>query len=261
MIDPEEYIDGAHFNELKSLFLFDRELRFLFLEYILIFENNIKTVLAHEFSKQYRNANSYLEIKNYVEHEPKTVLKQISMLVKTIHDKVDQAGAIKHYIEEHEAVPLWVLVNYLTLGNISHLYGILKDKDKNRIARFFSNKYNTNAVGSNIRIASEDLIGALKIFNFIRNKCAHDERLYNSNFRNVRVASFYQYFGLADTRNDRLFVAIVYFKVLLNYDVFQAFYTRLQALFNKYEKSFYSVSFEAILNMMGIDIEELQKLR
>lgn len=61
---PEEYLTGTHFKELKALFLFDRELRILFLKYILIFENSFKTVLSHEFSRKYPKPNAYLEIKN-----------------------------------------------------------------------------------------------------------------------------------------------------------------------------------------------------
>ena len=52
---PEKYLPNTHFNELQSLFLFDRELRILFLKYILIFKNSFKTVLSHEFSKNIQN--------------------------------------------------------------------------------------------------------------------------------------------------------------------------------------------------------------
>ena len=129
-VEPETYLSNAHFNELKTLFLFDRELRFLFLKYLLIFENSFKTVISHEFSRKYPKANSYLDIANYREDDPKGVLKQISILTKTIHDNVGAKGAIKHYIEDHGSVPLWVLVNYLTIGNLSYLYGALKDSEK-----------------------------------------------------------------------------------------------------------------------------------
>lgn len=50
-VEPEIYQKGTHFNELKALFLFDRELRILLLKYLLIFENSIKTTVAYEFSK------------------------------------------------------------------------------------------------------------------------------------------------------------------------------------------------------------------
>ena len=140
-VEPETYLSNAHFNELKTLFLFDRELRFLFLKYLLIFENSFKTVISHEFSRKYPKANSYLDIANYREDDPKGVLKQISILTKTIHDNVGAKGAIKHYIEDHGSVPLWVLVNYLTIGNLSYLYGALKDSEKNIIAKYYAEKY------------------------------------------------------------------------------------------------------------------------
>lgn len=52
---PERYLPNTHSNELQSLFLFDRDLRILFLKYILIFENSFKTVLSHEFPKNIQN--------------------------------------------------------------------------------------------------------------------------------------------------------------------------------------------------------------
>ena len=217
VIVPEQYLPNTHFNELKALFLFDRELRFLFLKYLLIFENSFKTVIAHEFSRKYPKANSYLEIANYRDDDPKGVLKQISILTKTIHDNVGAKGAIKHYIEEYGAVPLWVLVNYLTIGNLSYLYAALKDSEKNVIAKYYSEKYAKQYKTSSIlRISSDDMESALKIFNLMRNQCAHDERLYNSDYKNIRVSNIANYLGITNYNNRRIIVAVLYFRVLLN---------------------------------------------
>lgn len=206
VIVPEEYLPNTHFNELKALFLFDRELRFLFLKYLLIFENSFKTVIAHEFSRKYPKANSYLEIANYRDDDPKGVLKQISILTKTIHDNVGAKGAIKHYIEEYGAVPLWVLVNYLTIGNLSYLYAALKDSEKNVIAKYYSEKYAKQYKTSSIlRISSDDMESALKIFNLMRNQCAHDERLYNSDYKNIRVSNIANYLGITNYNNRRIY--------------------------------------------------------
>lgn len=87
---PEEYLVNTHFDELKNLFLFDRELRMLFLKYLLIFENSLKTTVAHTFTQEYPKKNAYLDISNFVDDAPKKVLQQISILTKTIHDKVDK---------------------------------------------------------------------------------------------------------------------------------------------------------------------------
>ena len=261
LLIPERYLPNAHFDELKALFLFDRELRIVFLKYILIFENSFKTVLSHEFSKKYPKPNSYLEIQNYVDNNPKKVLQQISILTKTIHDKVDKNGAVKHYIEEYGSVPLWVLVNYLTIGNLSHLYNILIDHDKNTIAKYYSDKYKKQYnIKSPLRFSSEDLGSALKIINLVRNKCAHDERLYSSDFGNVRVANIAKYFGCTLYNNKKIVVAILYLKILLDKKYFKEFYVELKKIFLRYKNKFKAVSFSEVLKIMGIEISDFERL-
>lgn len=261
VLTPEKYLSNTEFDELKNLFLFDRELRMLFLKYILIFENSFKSVISHEFSKKYREPNSYLEIKNYANNNPEKVSQQISILKQTIHDKVDKDGAIKHYMKEYGFVPLWVLVNYLTIGNLSHLYNILTDSDKNTIAKYYYEKYKRQyKVKRMPRFSSKDLESALKIINLIRNKCAHDERLYNSNFRNIRVVNIARYYGCKDYDNRKIVVAIFYLKILLNKDYFQEFSRELNNIIKKYENKFKTVTFTEILKMMGITNSDLKCL-
>jgi len=192
---------------------------------------------------------------------PKRFLKQISILTKTIHDNVGAQGAIKHYIEEHGSVPLWVLVNYLTIGNLSYLYAALKDSEKNTIAKYYSDKYAKQyKPASTLRISSKDMESALKIFNLVRNQCAHDERLFNSDYKNIRVSNIANYYGIENYNNRRIFVAILYFKVLFNKSYYKKFYSELSEIFAKYKNEFQTVSFNDILNSMGIDLSELETL-
>lgn len=259
-VEPEIYQEGTHFNELKALFLFDRELRILLLKYLLIFENSIKTTVAYEFSKKYPRKNAYLDIANFVDNDPKKVLQQISILTKTIHDKVDRTGAIKHYIEEHGEVPLWVLVNFLTMGNIANFYNILTDSTKNIIAKFYTDKYRTQNKDNTFRLSSADLSACLKVTNLVRNICAHDERLYNVNLRNVRISQIANHFGISRYDNKRFIVLILFLKIVLDKKDFQRLYKALRNLFNQYADEFKTVVFEDILNTMGIDLTELEKL-
>ena len=259
-VEPELYQEGTHFNELKALFLFDRELRILLLKYLLIFENSIKTTVAYEFSKKYSRKNAYLDIANFVDNDPKKVLQQISILTKTIHDKVDRTGAIKHYIEEHGEVPLWVLVNFLTMGNIANFYNILTDSTKNIIAKFYTDKYRTQNKDNTFRLSSADLSACLKVANLARNICAHDERLYNVNLRNVRISQIANHFGIRRYDNKRFIVLILFLKIVLDKKDFQRLYKALRNLFNQYADEFKTVVFDEILNTMGIDLTELEKL-
>lgn len=259
-VEPELYQAGTHFNELKALFLFDRELRILLLKYLLIFENSIKTTVAYEFSKKYPRKNAYLDIANFVDNDPKKVLQQISILTKTIHDKVDRTGAIKHYIEEHGEVPLWVLVNFLTMGNIANFYNILTDSTKNIIAKFYTDKYRTQNKDNTFRLSSADLSACLKVANLVRNICAHDERLYNVNLRNVRISQIANHFGIRRYDNKCFIVLILFLKIVLDKKDFQRLYKALRNLFNQYADEFKTVVFDDILNTMGIDLTELEKL-
>lgn len=60
----EKYLSGTEFKEIYALYLFDRELRNIFIRYILEIENNVKSVLAHDFSQKYGH-NNYLKITNF----------------------------------------------------------------------------------------------------------------------------------------------------------------------------------------------------
>ena len=47
------FIPGTTFEELYSVFCFDRKIRNIFFRYILIVENNIKSIISYQLSKKY----------------------------------------------------------------------------------------------------------------------------------------------------------------------------------------------------------------
>ncbi len=102
---------------------------------------------------------------------------------------------------------------------------------------------------------------ALKIFNLVRNQCAHDERLFNSDYKNIRVVNIANYFGITNYNNRRIIVAILYFKVMLNKSYYKKFHSELSEIFDRYKNEFQTVSFDDILDIMGIDMSELEKLK
>ena len=48
-----KFIAGTTFNELYTMFLFDRKIRNIFFKNILVVENNIKSLLSYQLSKKY----------------------------------------------------------------------------------------------------------------------------------------------------------------------------------------------------------------
>ena len=148
-----------------------------------------------------------------------------------------------------------------TIGNLSYLYSALKDSEKNVIAKYYADKYNKQyKPTSSLRISSKDMESALKITNLVRNQCAHYQRLFSTDYKNIRVSNIANYFGINNYNNRRIIVSILYFKVVLNKKYYKKFHSELHDILNRYKNKFHTVSFDNILDIMGIDLAELQKL-
>ena len=57
----ETYIAGTTFDEIYALYCFDRNVRNIYLRFLLKAENKFKTVVSHEFSRLYGH-NNYLKL-------------------------------------------------------------------------------------------------------------------------------------------------------------------------------------------------------
>ena len=66
--DPatNSFYPGTTFEDIYNLYLFDAELRDVFLKYILIFEKHVKSSISYHFSDTYGNGMAfYRDINNY----------------------------------------------------------------------------------------------------------------------------------------------------------------------------------------------------
>lgn len=48
--EKETYLEGTNFEDIKNLYLLDRDLKSLYLKYLLIVENRFKAILSYEFN-------------------------------------------------------------------------------------------------------------------------------------------------------------------------------------------------------------------
>ena len=126
----ESFIHGTHFSEIKALYDFDRKLRLLFLSPILMIEAKLKSSIAYEFSKinghdNYLKKSSFNDLKQ-TSAKQATLLRRtqdISSLISHIQSDISDAclrkDYVKHYLQEYGYIPLWVLINSLSLGTVS----------------------------------------------------------------------------------------------------------------------------------------------
>lgn len=257
---PEKYIDNAHIDEIYALFLFDRELRNLLVKYLLKFETNLKSVISYRFSEKYKEPSAYLSMNNFkngTQHTKQT-LQQIALMSNLISNKVKNRGnnSIKHYIDNHNAVPLWVLVNFMTIGNMSYFYNIMKDTDRNTVAKDLSKKFNktrSKQIFSNeLTIHAEDLEAITKSVNLYRNMCAHEERLFSYKTSNVHSAHIYNYFNIpTGVSNQRLISLLILLRAVQSKKESQSLHREVDKMIEKYKIKFHSINFQVVLEEMG----------
>lgn len=251
---PEEFKDGTTFEELYNLYLMDFELKKIVFPYLIRFEKLLKTSCAYYFSKEYREPYSYLQMKNYSNDISKltNVLKNIATLSNLVNsnNKNTRKTAIKHYIDNYTQVPLWVLVNFLTLGNISYFYNSLDNSVQSNIAKTFSHRYKQD-YNSKEKIEAGEIMEILKISNYFRNIIAHDEVMYSFKIQKISsVQKFKKYFK-NNYEGESLYDLVMLLQLVLPKEEHKCLVSELQGVFSKFGEKFNTVKIEEIMQIAG----------
>lgn len=259
IIHPEKFIKDASFNEILSLYNFDKELRSILYSALLEYETNLGSELAYRFSEEFPDENSYLAIDNFNGYDISSVVGTISSLSNTIKNKTsvnkNQENAIKHYVNNHGHVPLWVLVNFLTFGELNYFYRNCQDKVQMNIAKDFSNhlrrEYNKKY---DISIKPETINAINHLVNHFRNAVAHNEITYSKHlYKSPGIQSIKNILSLPVSLNSQagIFELVISLKVVLPRKEYSIMAKRIIKLLEKYREQFHSVYFNAILQDMN----------
>lgn len=186
-VGDDRYIEGTRFDDLYALFRFDRELRSLLFQGITPAEATLKAICSHEFTKAYPSEpNPYLNPHNYDSQSYSSACKLIDKVFRRIleSNRTEHNGRhagkayIRHCLNDHNGqVPLWVLANDLSLGQIVWLFQISAPQVRLAVAESFTDLYaDTHDTPRKITIKRLNTIYSRLVF--FRNLCAHDERCY-----------------------------------------------------------------------------------
>ena len=245
--NEERYIEGSTLEEIYNLYEFDRKIRIIFLEYILLIERRVDTYIAYEFSKQYGHKD-YL-ISNNFDYNQKNN-KMIDKLLNDINSEIlhqykNSNKMIVHYLDTYNYIPLWVLIRILSFGKVSKFYSIMQPKEKNKISK----RYN---------IKSEVLKIYLTNLGEIRNICAHDEKLYDVKLRfKISSNKYHSSLNIPKLKGNYikgvqdLFSVVLILKQMLEKEEFHQFYQSLNKNIYELMKQINSIEFCKILDKMG----------
>lgn len=238
----EVYLPGTRFEELYALFEFDRKLRNLTLEYILEIEKNVKSIISYCFSEAHGHRD-YLNCENFDISNPgkfQKVAILLSSLYSKISSNIDKDPAVTHYVRGKNYLPLWVLVNAISMGDISKFYANMLQKDQQNVSKRIKWGLRENELSS-----------CLFFLSTIRNRCAHDELLYcYRSYINLVNNKCSRYFHKVD-RND-YFAAMIAFKVILSPYKYAQYQKEFEILLNELSGQLSTVSPQKIRAMMGL---------
>lgn len=253
------FIPGTTFEELYSMFLFDRSFRNVLFKYLLVIENNLKSITSYQLSKKYGyKEKDYLKVKNFTQIPERQ--RQVNDLIKKMKRQIringSQHTATSHYVSHYGYIPLWILVKVLSFGVVSEMVSILKPEDQKDISNIYG-------------IETDDFINYLPILANYRNLCAHEDILYENRTQKEISDTIYHKIlnipryeeGYIYGKND-LFALIIIMKQMLLKEEFKNMTFELDNIVQTLNYNLTSIKIDKVLNQMGFPLnwEELSKI-
>lgn len=185
----DRYVDGTTFSNIYDLFRFDRELRNLTFGYLIKAEACTRAAISYCFSEKHRGHAAYKDVSNYAaeseylsrkssnRREYTEEMHKLMLAFDAAENKRD-APFVKHYKKNHTHIPLWVLSNNMTFGNLEHMFNLMTDSDRSSVCKMVA--VSNSLLGDRHLgfFSPKKASISLEILVRFRNICAHDERFY-----------------------------------------------------------------------------------
>lgn len=170
----DDFYPGYTFEQVFSLYVFDKRLRLLILDAIERIEVALRVDIAYQLGSHDPFAHMKPELLhgNFTKKQGRNGLTDYQIWLKK-HDEVvkrSKEDFVKHYKRKYgEPFPIWVSVELWDFGLLSHFYKGMAVADRNIIA-------------SRYGLPDHNLLGSwMRSLNFVRNVAAHHSRLWNKN--------------------------------------------------------------------------------
>lgn len=259
--DKSRFIEGTKFEEVYSLFLFDRKLRNILFKNILIIENNMKSIISYQLSKKYGyREKDYLKPNsfNYTFENKKRVNDLIGKMKRQIKNNAVTHSATRHYATNYGYIPLWVLVKVLSFGIVVEMFSVLKKEDQYDITELYGLDLNTFNV-------------YLSILSNYRNLCAHEDIVYdNRTQKSIDDCIYHRKLHISMMNNEYiygkndLFALILILKSFLKDSEVKDLVLEIDNAVNNLEYNLRSIPVAKVLDKMGFpenwkDIQDITK--
>lgn len=163
---------GTTFNQVLQLYIFDRKLRLLVMDAMERIEVAVRSAISNVMSQEY-GAHWYLKRDLFSQQFAFSDFLETVRKETGYYNKNRQNVFCRHYYNsysEPELPPSWMVMEVISFGTLSQVYSHLTNKeDQKAISKEFGLHYTI-------------LISWLHALTYLRNMCAHHERLWNRVF-------------------------------------------------------------------------------
>ena len=248
MNGTKRFIEGTTFEELYSLFTFDRFFRNIIFKNVLIVENNYKSIYSYVLSKKYGyKEKDYLNINNFDRSKEKN--RQINDLLRKLKRQIRINGyqhqATSHYINNYGYIPMWVGVKVLSFGLMSELFTILKSEDRKEIADYYN-------------LSPDKIENYMSILANYRNLCAHEDILFNHvTQKTIADTTFHLQLGIPKVDDEYIYgkhdscALLIILKELLTTDDFKMMMNEICYEIDKLSSKLKVIDVSKVLYRMG----------
>lgn len=232
------YKKNVTFDEIFALYSFDKNIRYIFLKYTLEIEVIIKALLSENIISKY-GLDNFLVFENFDTNMSKQSVEDILNRIKDeLSNQNGKHDAVTHYMQNYGFMPPYILTKILTFGELSKLYGILKQEDRQAISKEFK--------------MSDKLLKQILInLSMIRNICAHNDRLYS--FHSKFLISYKKidknYERKANSTN--IYIILKCMEYMLDSNNSKKLKEEINNEIIKLEKNLNSIDINIVLNLMG----------
>lgn len=171
--------EGTAFDDVLDLYVFDRALRLLIMDALERVEVAVRAALTDHMTTTYDDPHWYTDPSHFTDigrHAQfltmvrKTCEERLGGLPDSGKDPLVHRSALEHYVTTYgspELPPCWLMVEALTIGQLSATYRNLKQRsDRTSVARCLG-------------LTAPVLESWMQTYVRVRNICAHHGRLWN----------------------------------------------------------------------------------
>lgn len=165
------FVEGTTFEQLKNVYMFDQKLRAILFEAVEDIEFALRTQISYYHGQKY-GAEGYLNPDNFNKiHDTKNFAYHVKNAIRENRD----SPVVKHHNEKYDGkFPLWVVIEFFSMGMLSRFYKDMIYEDKAQIARMYST-------------TAECLESWIQCVTEVRNRCAHYSRFYDWRFTTAPI--------------------------------------------------------------------------